>query len=185
MRHTVRPFIKEFKGRSSRSLKPHPQTMVDTDKSCSKQPLLDPDVSTAYKKSHDSEYKAALEVADAVFGRSNALAPVQANASSSNAHAGRVLPSLIEKGDAPTIRLTEVNENSRRVRKAKSSSSRQGKNDVVAEASIERATTNISPETVNFPASRREHRSIQKRWVLKTELKAGQKWKRRLPKAAR
>lgn len=35
------------------------------------------------------------------------------------------------------------------------------------------------------PSGQRERRSIQKRWVLKTALKPGEKWKRRLCEAAR
>jgi hypothetical protein len=40
-------------------------------------------------------------------------------------------------------------------------------------------------QDILLDSSQRARRAIQKKWVLKTELKAGEKWKRRLSKAAR
>lgn len=192
MRHTVRPFVKEFKDRWSKSSKPHPQTIVDADKDSSKQPFLDVGDSATSQNNHNEEYIAALSAADAVFGGSSSVAPIQVKASSSNAHVGRVLPSLIDVDGAPTVRLTEVDEKSargRKARKAKSSpSTRLRKPSLPSKSeglrsSAEQAAANLSPEISVVSPRRREHRSIQKRWVLKTEFKAGQKWKRRLRKA--
>jgi hypothetical protein len=45
--------------------------------------------------------------------------------------------------------------------------------------------TTLSDHAPPASSPARERRSIQKRWVLKTELKAGENWKRRLCKAAR
>jgi hypothetical protein len=49
--------------------------------------------------------------------------------------------------------------------------------------SVEQSATKISPETLIAPDH--ERRSTQKRRILDASLKAGEKWKRRLCKAAR
>jgi hypothetical protein len=46
-------------------------------------------------------------------------------------------------------------------------------------------TESFSPDILIASGPQRERRSIQRRWVLRIELKAGEKWKRRLCKAAR
>lgn len=194
VRRTVRPFIKEFKTRSAKSSGARPRPIADADNDGSKPSFLDLSVFATHQNSCDDEYKAALKAADTVFGRSSSVAPVLEKAPSSNAPVGRVLPSLIDEDDALTLRLTEVDEKNRRGRRvgnAKSSSPIQRKRPAlhpereVARVSVERPAASFSPEISIVPAPRRERRSIQKRWVLETELKAGEKWKRRLCKAAR
>ena len=53
------------------------------------------------------------------------------------------------------------------------------------QAPDEQATKEMIPETRNVAAQDRPRRSIHKRRLLDAELKAGEKWKRRLCKAAR
>ena len=50
---------------------------------------------------------------------------------------------------------------------------------------MEQAPTSIPPDTSIATAPERELRSLKKRRLLDANLKAGEKWKRRLCKAAR
>ena len=75
MRRTVRPFIKEFKTRSAKSSATHPQPIGDADNDGSKPSFLDLNVFTTRQNKFDDEHKVALTAADAVFGRSNPVAP--------------------------------------------------------------------------------------------------------------
>jgi hypothetical protein len=105
-----------------------------------------------------------------------------------------VLPSLIDEDTPLTVRLKKADEKPRRGRppgKGKTSSPAPRKQPPLpqkvkaARASVEQPIASIAPEQAIVSATRRERGSILKRWVLKTELKAGEKWKRRLCKAAR
>ncbi len=194
MRHTVRPFIKEFKSRSAKSSATHPQPIGDADNDGSKPSFMDLNVFTARQNKFDDEHKVALTAADAVFGEGSPVAPLPKASPLSNVPVGRVLPSLIRDDDVLTVRLTEgdgKSRGSRSVGKVKSSSpirlkkpTRQPESEV-ARVFLERPTTSFSPDILIVSVPRRDRRSIQKRWVLRTALKAGEKWKRRLCKAAR
>ncbi len=194
MRRTVRPFIKEFKSRSVKSSAAHPPPIDDADKNDPKPSFLDLGVFSTPQNNPNDGYKAALKVADAVFGGRNLAVAVPENDPSSSAPAGRVLPDLIEKDDALTVRLAAADEKTRRGRstgKAMSPSPIRRKKPIfqpeneTARVSLERPAANLSAQISIVSAPDRERRSIQKRWVLGTELKAGEKWKRRLCKAAR
>ena len=104
-------------------------------------------------------------MAAAVFGGSNLAVAVPENDPSSNAPAGRVLPSSIEKDDALTVRLAEADEKTRRGRrtgKAMSPSPIRRKKPILqpenetATVSVERPAANLSPEIsiVSAPRSR-------------------------------
>ena len=116
MRRTVRPFIKEFKSRSLKSSAAHPPPIDDADKNDPKPSFLDLGVFSTPQNNPNDEYNAALKVADAVFGGRNLVVAVPENDPSSSAPAGRVLPDLIEKDDALTVRLAEADEKARRGR---------------------------------------------------------------------
>ncbi len=194
MRRSVRPFIKEFKTRSAKSSATHPQPIGDADNDGSKPSFLDLNVFTTRQNKFDDEHKVALTAADAVFGRSSPGAPLPKASPLSIAPVGRVLPSLIRDDDVLSVRLTEGDGKSRsgrNVGKVKSPSpirlkkpTRQPESEVVR-VFLERPATSFSPNILIVSVPRRDHRSIQKRWVLRTELKAGEKWKRRLCKVAR
>jgi hypothetical protein len=194
MRRSVRPFIKEFKTRSSKSSAPRPPAIDDAGKDGAESSFLDPSVFTTCQNDPDDKRKAALKAAGEVFGRSGSAAPVLEKVPSSIAPVGRVLPSLIDEVDALTVRLAEADKKTRRgrtARKAKNSSPIRRKKPTLqppgdaVRVSTEQSAAKIPPEESIVSTSRRERRSIQKRWVLETELKAGEKWKRRLCKAAR
>ncbi len=186
MRHTVRPFVKEFKNRSSKLA----ASVGRDDNANVKQPVLTPDFSGCGTNDDDG-YQAALKAADEVFGKSGSAAPDQTMAPSPDASIGRVLPSLVAGDNA---QLTETEDKScvaKRVGKPKRSPKARLKKPVVpskaepAKISVAEEESNTSLERSIAPATHRKLSSIQKRWVRKTELKAGQKWKRRLCQAAR
>lgn len=194
MRHTVRPFIKEFKRRSPKSSAPQPPiNRADTDSA--KPAFLDLSSFAAYENNRDDEYQAALKAADTVFGGNSSPAHVHEDASPSKDPVGRVLPSLIDQNDALADRLARAEEKARRRRKKtaepesftsiRRNKPSQAPKSEVTQASAERPVDSLATEISHVSEPRRERSSIQKRWVLKSELKAGQKWKRRLCKAAR
>ena len=107
---------------------------------------------------------------------------------------GRVLPSLIGEDDPLPVRLTDSDGKSRRGRnagKVKSSLPIRRKQPTLRPKSelasdfLEQPAASLSANILIVSMPLRKRRSIQKRWVLRTELKAGEKWKRRLCKAAR
>ena len=194
MRPTVRPFKIEFKNRLSRSTPMRPLRGGDAGEERATPSFLDVGVFAAGRRSHTNGYGDAMKAADALFARSvpDALAP-ETNPSS-NTPTGRVLPSLIENGDTLAVRLAETDEKPRRKRatgKVKAASPVRPKRpraqpeSAVAEVSVEQPPTSIPPDTSIATAPERELRSPKKRRLLDAELKAGEKWKRRLCKAAR
>jgi hypothetical protein len=194
MRRTLRPFIKEFKRRSLKSSAACPPPIDNAEKNDLKPSFLDLGVFSTPQNNPNDEYNAALKVADAVFGGRNLAAAVPENDPSSSRAVGRVLPSLIQEDDALTIRLREADEKIRRGRgagKAMGPSPIRRKKPILqpesetARVSVERPAASPPVEISTSSEPDRERRSIQKRWVLGTELKPGEKWKRRLCKAAR
>jgi hypothetical protein len=182
MRQPIRPFITEFKSRSTKSSAPRPPTIKDADKDAQTPPFLDTTVFAARQDNPSEEYEAAMRAADAVFGKSSSAVPVCEKAPSVVAPVGQVLPSLIDEDDPLTVRLKKADEMSRRGRppgKGKTSSPAPRKKPPLspkvkaARASVEQPAANIAPEPVIVSVTRRERGSILKRWVLKTELKAG------------
>jgi hypothetical protein len=192
VRRTVRPFIKEFKTRPAKSSATHPQLISDAMDEGSKPWFFDLNAFSTRQINNDDELKVALTAADAVFGKSSPVAPLPDPLS--NVPVGRVLPSHIGEGDPLTARLTEGDGNSRRGRsvgKVMSSLPKRCKQPTlqpkgeVARVFMEWPAASFSPDILIVSTPHRERRSIQKRWVFRTELKAGEKWKRRLCKAPR
>ena len=194
MRHTVRPFIKEFKIRSAKSSAAHPQLIGDADDDGSKPSFSGLNVFSPRQNNNGDGYKVALTAADAVFGRESPVAPLPDTSPCSKAPAGRVLPILIGEDDPLPVRLTDGDGKSRRGRnlgKVKSSLPKrrnqptlQPKSEL-ASGFLDRPGTSFSPDILIVLTPHRDRRSIQERWVLRSALKAGEKWKRRLCKAAR
>ncbi len=187
MRRTARPFITEYKSRSSKpSASPSPN--IDAaDKPDPIPSFLHRGAVVTPQTNAEGAYQAALKAADAVFGRGSSATLFQEQAPSAAVQEGRVLLSLVDNDNALTVRSGKDGEKARRKSKvstAKSpSSARQEKQSL-------RSRKAAKPDVVAEPAeevsvSHRERSSIQKRWVLGTELKSGQKWKRRFCKAAR
>jgi hypothetical protein len=194
VRHTVRPFIKEFKARSGKSPVAHRQPTGYTNNDGSKPSFLGLNVFLPRQNNFDGELKVTLTAAEAVFGRGSPVDTLPETSQLSNAAVGRVLPSLIGEDDPLPVRLTDGDGKSRRghrlgkvkspLRIRRNQRTLQPKSDV-ARVFLERPDANCSADILIASAPLRKCRSIQKRWVLKTELKAGEKWKRRLCKAAR
>lgn len=188
MRHTVRPFKVEFKSRLSRSTPMRPAKGEADDIKASTPSFLDTSDFSAARRSTANGYDAAMKAAVAVFGRSASVAPVSEPPPSA-APVGRVLPSLIENADALTTALTDADSKMRRSRgagTAETASVLRKKTRVqsaraIQKEPVEQVTTQAPPAA----APDRERRSIHKRRLLDAELKAGEKWKRRLCRAAR
>jgi hypothetical protein len=200
MRRTVRPFIKEFKSLPSKSA-PRARVAGNAEKS---QPILpppDPSLADPWRVKHEDGYKAALEAADAVFGKRGSEIPAPARPdvpprpeqSPPAPPTGRVLPSLIEQQDDLSLRLkaAETARPGRKLEKAKAARpvrpkkrTRPAQEKPAAVAPVEQPSAG-GPVEEELAAAPRKRRSIRARWAFKTELKPGENWKRRLCKAAR
>jgi len=194
VRHTVRPFIKEFKTRSAKSSAAHPRPTGDAGNDGSEPSFSGLNVFATRQSNNGDEHKVAFTAPDAVFGRGSPVAPLSETSQLSNAPVGRVLPSLIGEDDPSPVRLTDGDGKARRGRSAgnvKSSLPIRRKQPTfqpkgeLASGFLEQPTESFSPDILIASGPQRERRSIQRRWVLRIELKAGEKWKRRLCKAAR
>lgn len=196
MRRTIRPFVREFKNRSSKPSARQPAPFISETET--KPPLLD--LAPRGDSSRDDGYEAALRAADAVFGKKSAEAPPAPPPPAEQApQTGRVLPSLVETQDAP-VAIRERTKKARKPRARKAEKAepveeppaparrggppRRPKVDAPKPAA-ERPLVKIAPEAPKTSGPRRARRPIQLRWVLRTELRAGEKWKRRLPEKAR
>ena len=194
VRHTVRPFIKEFKNRSTKPPAGHPGPIGDAKIDGSKPSFLDLGVFATRQANHDDERSAALKAANAVFRKGGSAAPSPETTSSPNAPAGRILQSLVAAEDAPAVRSGNADEKIRRGggpgKAEKSSPAGRQKRTLQPKGEVARVAEELpaessSPEISIVSRPRRERRPIQKRWVFETALIAGEKWKRRLRQAAR
>jgi len=193
MRHIVRPFKIEFKSRSSRSTPMRSPTGGDAGKDSATSVFNNAGVFSAGRHGRANAPDAAMKAAHAVFGRTSSPVPAPEAIPACNAPVGRVLPSLIENSGVLAVRPAEADQKAGRrrvVRKAKAASpARARRSPVPAEDGVvldppKQAATKIVPETPTA-APDCERRSARKRRLLDAELKAGEKWKRRLCKAAR
>jgi hypothetical protein len=194
MRSPRRSFKIEFKNRAAKSAAPGRPATEDHGEKAVKPSFLDTSDFLAARSNRASGHDAVMEAANALFGRTVPVSPAPETPSPSSVPAGRVLPSLTDDCDPLAIRLADAEKNSRRkhvVGKAKTGSSlRPTKMKVQAasdatQAPDERAAEEIPRETTNIAARDGERRSLHKRRLLDAELKAGEKWKRRLCAAAR
>lgn len=202
MRRPVRPFVKEFKHRSSKAA---PRSIAPIEEGVEPKPnFLDFTSFVQRANGHEDGYEAALKAADMVFGKkleTTPLAPANgAEPSPSPAPIGRVLPSLIEIDVVEAIEeppIVEKKVRKPRVARVKTAEAPAPKpaprvtrprTPKVAEApvaALERPVIQALREQPDVSAPRRTRRPIQLRWVLQTALRAGEKWKRRLPEPAR
>ncbi|MBG0811290.1 hypothetical protein IY145_18220 [Methylosinus sp. H3A] len=210
MRRIVRPFVKEFKSRSAKAAAGR-LPLIEEAAAEPKPAFLDiaafaPRV-VERETHHDDSYEAAMKAADLVFGKK--AEPVTAEAGAAPATTGRVLPSLIETVAPPPEPVEPVRRGPGRPRGVKKAAAPE------VETPIRQTRRRAPTEPAQTPAprrspapppvaivaqqplapiaivaqseatSRRVRRPIQLRWVLGTELRAGERWKRRLPEAAR
>lgn len=194
MRSPPRPFKIEFKNRSAKSAALGPPATEDYGGNISKPSFLDTSDFVAARSSRANGYDAVMEAADAVFARSVPASPAPETGPTPGISVGRVLPSLADDSDPLAIRLAEADKKSRRkhvARKAQAiaplrpTMSKAPPTSAATQAPDEQATKEIARETPNVATQDRPRRSIHKRRLLEAELKAGEKWKRRLCEAAR
>jgi len=194
MRSPPRSFKIEFKNRSAKSTTLGWAATQDHGEKTLKPSFLDTSQFVASRNNGASGHDAVMEAANAVFARSLPASAPPETPPPSGVPAGRVLPSLTDDADPLTLRLAEADEKTRRKRgvgKVKTVSPLRPTKPKAPPASAAtqapqaRATQQIARETPNVAARDGERRSIHKRRLLDAELKAGEKWKRRLCAAAR
>jgi hypothetical protein len=194
MRSPPRSFKIEFKNRSVKSTALGRTATEDRGEKPLKPSFLDTRDFVAARSNRASGYDAVMEAANAVFARNVPASPAPETPPPSGVPVGRVLPSLTDDSDPLAIRLADADKKSRRKRvagKAKTVSSLRPTKTKAQPASAarqapeEQTRQEITRETPNVAAQDRQRRSIHKRRLLDAELKAGEKWKRRLCTAAR
>jgi hypothetical protein len=193
MRHTVRPFKIEFKSRSSRSTSMRSPMGGDSGKDAATPASEGPGDLWADRLNHTAAPDAVMQAAHAIFGRASSPAPAPQAISTSSAPVGRVLPSLIENASALEVRPAESEQKKSRGRAGRKAKSASPVKPRKSPAPAERAVTPAPPQPPKMKVAPQtpsatpdlERRSARKRRLLDVELKAGEKWKRRLCMAAR
>lgn len=187
----TRPFITAYKNRSSKSRPSDTWTIKETESAKADSSLNDLSALAAVEQTPDAAYLAALKAADAVFGR-DANEPPRVVRQPDRPPTGRVLPNLLEEnvvGPRPARAASKKPPRARqpaKVKEAVHTKPKKPKRQALSTAPTPAAqpAKEREPEIV-VETSFRARRSIQKRWVLKTDLRAGERWKRRLGKFAR
>jgi hypothetical protein len=189
MRQPTRPFITAYKGRSSKTRTSNPWKIEEAENAGGSPALSDPGPLTALEVERDAAYLAALEAADAVFGAKAAELP---QVSRATPLPGRVLPNLLQEDITSALPARGASAKTRRARQpakvaqAVPAEPKKVKPRTAALAPAPPAPIVRAPEPeIVLDGSRRAIRLIQRKWVSKTELKPGEKWKRRLGKFAR
>lgn len=187
MRPPIRPFVTVHKHRllNSRASRPLPNSNAQN--AAPGPSLDDPNILTTSLTELDAAYTAALEAADAIFGGKAVERPVMPPPPKTT---GRVLPDLLQQEALASLQETPAPQKRRAPPtpkaakptpiKPKKSSSPPASSPPVRKHQAEERQPEVAPELSRHAVS-----AIQRRWVFKTELKAGEKWKRRLRKVAR
>lgn len=190
MRQPTRPFITAYKGRSSKARTSNPWKIEEAASAGAGPSINDVRAPSAPGVERDASYLAALEAADAVFGARAAEPPPVPRATSAP---GRVLPNLLQEDVASALPARGALTKTRRARqpakvaKAVPAEPTKAKPRTAAPAPPTPPTPAVEaprPE-ITIDASPRAISMIQRKWVLKTELKAGERWKRRMSRFAR
>ncbi len=190
MRQPTRPFITAYKKRSSKSRTSNPWKIEETDNADGSPSPKEPTPSAYHEIERDPSYLAALDAADAVFGGKSAELPQISPPSTGRQ--GRVLPNLLQNDATSAPPASAESTKARRVRRpakvaeAVRAEPKKPKPRTVAVAPTPPVQRAKEREPAIVPdRSSRSTRAIQKKWVWKTELKAGENWKRRLSRLAR
>jgi hypothetical protein len=190
MRQPTRPFITAYKGRSPKSRISNPWKIKEAENAAGSISLKDPGAAAAVEVERDATYLAALDAADAVFG--GRAAEHSQIPPEPNGPRGRVLPNLLENDVISDPPARGASTRTRRVRQPAKvaevvpAEPKKAKPQPVVATPILTAPRVKEPEPeVILKTLPRAIRTIQRKWVLKTELKAGETWKRRLSRFAR
>lgn len=191
MRQPTRPFITAYKSRSSKSRSSDSSKVKEVENASADPSLNDLSALATLELAPDAAYLAALKAADAVFGREADELP-RTPSQSIQLPAGRVLPDLLQDDVVSSRPGSAASKKTRRERQAATTKEpvhtklKKPKRQVI----MVTPTRSIPPGRERDPeivpdTSSRARRTIQEKWVLKTGLKAGERWKRRLGKFAR
>ena len=191
MRHAVRPFITEYKNRWSKSQAPCKRGVAEPELAGPKAPTVDVSAFAPPERQPGDVYHSALQAADAMFS----IKPIASMTETpSSAPIGRVLPCLIQEeraavalanGLARTTRQIPAPSKAQKKLPAETSPAPPSPAPAIAGVAIGPPPIQLSVEASLNAGLRRKRSVIQERWVRKTELKPGEKWKRRLHEAAR
>jgi hypothetical protein len=191
MRQPTRPFITAYKGRSSKLRTANPWKIDEAETAGGRPSFHEPSASAALEVERDASYLAALDAADAVFGAKAAEHPQIL--SPSTGLPGRVLPNLLQEDITSSLPAA----------RGASTQTRRARQPVKVVEAVRAEPKKVKPQTaavaptppvprakepepeIILETSSRPIRMIRRKWVLKTELKAGESWKRRLSKFAR
>ncbi|MGJ0424993.1 hypothetical protein [Methylocystis sp.] len=190
MRQPTRPFITAYKGRSPKSRISNPWKIKEAENAAGSISLKDPSAAAAVDVERDATYLAALDAADAVFG--GRAAEHSQIPPEPNGHRGRVLPNLLEAdviNDPPargaSTRTRRVRQPAKVAKAVPAEPKKVKPQPAVAPPNLTLQRAKEPEPEVILKTSSRAIRTIRRKWVLKTELKAGESWKRRLSKFAR
>lgn len=189
MRQNIRPFVTVYKNRSTKSLKPNLWGTRLLEEEGSRQPSVNAADVPQPMGERDKRCRASTKTAPSEVYSSGQVAEPIATPT------GRILPCLLQS--APQIDpLQDFSENvshspaKRKPTKTEADyvTATEVRADVIvtihAKPAVEPVELPAANASLENSSARRSSR-IQDRWVRKTELKAGERWKRRLSHVAR
>lgn len=194
MHQPMRPFITAYKNRPSKSRMPRPPEIDDSPRAIATPLRIDLSADAPAMSRLDAHSSAARAAADGIFGKKAVEeATLQAQPS---VPARRILPCLLQREAEPASPPEQTKKARRAPSAVKPLERKTAKaaeeaaifvplEPAVAKKVVEPPPVVETPDLSNVTASRRERSAIQNRWVRKTELGPGEKWKQRLCKAAR
>lgn len=191
MRQPTRPFITAYKNRSTKSRASDSWKIKEDETAKAETSLNDLSALAAVEVEPDAAYLAALKAADAVFGREADKTP-PAPSQPNRLPTGRVLPNLLQEeivNSRPASAPSKKSRPGRPAAKVKAPVQTKPKRPK-RQAQLTAPTPAAQPARASEPEMALESssptgRAIREKWVLKTTLKAGERWKRRLGKFAR
>ena len=194
LRHIVKPFVKEVKGRWAKPTKRRVGTEAEPSHDGSVQHATLP-AAAADADGRADTHEAAVRAANALFEKQRA-APVPEPSAREPAventaprRAGRILPSLINNVPEDDGRPSPRAKASPKPKPTPKPARRKSQVLPIEEPTRQQAGTKASTKRISAaqdsnapaaPTSRRASRRLQRRWVLRSEPMAGQKWKKRL-----
>ncbi len=191
MRQKIRPFVTVYKNRSTKSRKLWDTSLLE--EAGLRQPSVKANDAHRSMGGPDKHYTAPTKLdAHEVFSGGQAVEPI-ATVAPATAPRGRILPCLLQS-ETQIAPLKQPSENVRRPRAKRKPSKIEPDHVkvacvraevIIAEPSVEPVERTAGHASVENSSPPRRRSRIQGRWVRKTGLRPGERWKRRLCDAAR
>ncbi len=192
MRRNIRPCVTVYKNRSRKSLKPNLWDTSLLEEAGLRQHPIKASDAPQFTGGPDKHSTSTMAIAHEVFSSGQVVEPV-ATIARSACLTGRILPCLLQS-DTQIAPLKEHSEKVSRPRAKKKPSKIEGDNvkparvrdeAIIAKPAVEPVERAAGHANLENHSSTRRSSRIQDRWVRKTELRPGERWKRRLCGAAR